>query len=255
MTKRVAVLGCGPAGLLAAHAAQLHGYRVNIYAPEPTKSVISGAQFLHSAIPGITDLEPDGYITVEHHGDEQGYAHKVYGAQAKHVTTSWNAYPDRVPVPSWSLRQAYALLWRCYKSDMLSATVQPDDISQLAIEYDHVFSTAPRPLMQNGVRTLESVWIKEYPAVPCPQQTVIYSGEPEVLFYRMSSIFGHYSVEWPSRTLAVGVGAVKIQKPLAFVPAELAPDNVHFVGRYGQWQKGVLVDHVFQYVDEILRAE
>lgn len=258
----VAILGCGPAGLLAAHAAQQHGHDIKIITPQREKSVISGAQYLHSAIPGITTEHPDGHLTYTHVGDRGSYAEKIYGHHD--APCSWETYPDRVPVPAWSLRDAYGALWRCYRHAMHVGSVDPYTLFDVASQHDLVFSTAPRKLIQGGVASHESVWIKEHPSNFrwLDDNTVHYNGNSAVMFYRASNIFGHTSMEWPDRTFkntmatSTQMGDIRlIHKPLSFKPqGARPPDNVHFMGRYGQWQKGVLVDHVFAQANKILEA-
>ncbi|HEY7420289.1 MAG TPA: hypothetical protein VH593_34240, partial [Ktedonobacteraceae bacterium] len=82
---RAVVLGCGPAGLLAAHACSLNGADVRIFSLK-RPSYISGAQYLHQAIPGLSGA-PDGDIMITKVGTREGYAKKVYGNANK--ATSW----------------------------------------------------------------------------------------------------------------------------------------------------------------------
>src|SRR5262245_15995908 len=91
---RVVVLGCGPAGLLAAHAASLYGCDVRILSIRQP-SIISGAQFLHEHIPGVTG-DIDGHVLFMKAGTAGGYAKKVYGNSR--IPTSWDLWePESRP--------------------------------------------------------------------------------------------------------------------------------------------------------------
>lgn len=251
----VAVLGCGPAGLLAAHAAQLHGHSVTIFTPKIEKSVISGAQYLHSPIHGVTSAIADGMINYVKVGDRGGYAEKVYGHHD--APCSWDLYPAST-VPAWSLQRAYAALWRCYRHSMAECAANHDNIQDIARHYFLVLSTAPRHVIQHGDAPTEQAWIKNDTAPQgLPENTIVYNGDPDIWWYRTSNIFGHLSMEWPNTRGPEFVPhlAKRIAKPLSFTPHQDLPGNVRFLGRYGQWKKGVLVDHVFKRATEILESK
>ena len=59
---KVAVLGCGPAGLFACHAAVRGGAEVDVYS-QKKRSEIGGAQYLHQHVPDVTGTEPEAMIT------------------------------------------------------------------------------------------------------------------------------------------------------------------------------------------------
>src|SRR5678809_864059 len=54
---RVLILGCGPSGLIAAHAAYNRGADF-IVVSKARKSFMNGAQYLHAPIPGVSIKEP-----------------------------------------------------------------------------------------------------------------------------------------------------------------------------------------------------
>ena len=57
----VAVLGCGPAGLIAAWAAEQAGADVQIYSKK-VQSIIPGSQYLHGPIPGVSSPYAEGVV-------------------------------------------------------------------------------------------------------------------------------------------------------------------------------------------------
>src|SRR4051794_14558085 len=106
---RIAVLGCGPAGLMAAHAAKVCGADVDIFSRK-RKSELFGCQYLHAPIPGMTDVAP---VTVRYmlNGDIEGYRRKVYG-------DTWDGEVSPEDLlgnhDAWDIRRTYDNLWAKY---------------------------------------------------------------------------------------------------------------------------------------------
>jgi Pyridine nucleotide-disulphide oxidoreductase len=105
--KEVVVLGCGPAGLIAAHAAIQSGCKVQVLS-EKKKSALYGAQYLHEYIPGLEEHR-SGIIQYRYIGGESGYALKVYGDMSH--PTSWMKKKSHM---GYDLRQIYSILWDMY---------------------------------------------------------------------------------------------------------------------------------------------
>ena len=76
---KVVVLGCGPAGLIAAHAAAMQGADIRIMS-KPRKSFMNGAQYLHKHINGTPYSDPF-QVSYEMLGSPEQYRLKVYGAK------------------------------------------------------------------------------------------------------------------------------------------------------------------------------
>jgi hypothetical protein len=74
---RLAIVGCGPAGMLAAHACFLEGVEFEVFSNVDQPSLIGGAQYLHEFIPGI-EIRP-GKVDYKFVGDRQGYHIKAHG--------------------------------------------------------------------------------------------------------------------------------------------------------------------------------
>lgn len=247
---KVAILGCGPAGLLAAHAAQIRGAEWDIYSRK-MYSEIRGAQFLHRAIQGITDEEPDGQITFVHLGSRSGYARKIYGDPD--APCSWDVYSSGEH-PAWSLVTAYSRLWEGYGPDVQDVEIDNDFLKWLvnpSQKYDMIFSTVPLPVLGGPVYDYVSqeVWIQqqlpedvEIPRLWHGHDVIIYNGWPEHRWYRCSNVFGWASTEFPAEV----EGAIKIRKPLRTNCD--AWSNIIKVGRYGSWEKTGLVHHAFEEV-------
>lgn len=252
--KRVVVLGCGPSGLLAAHAASMEGADVQIFSHK-TPSYISGAQYLHERIPGLT-MGIDGHILFTKTGSASGYAKKVYGSSS--MDTSWDRFDIGVSRPAWSMQKAYKRLWAMYK-DAISDYHVSTPGEALALEGigadlfitslpqavmcsnpEHIFESVPMHIVPDGDPAI--AWV--------PENTVIYNGHPGIAWSRASNLFGHVSIEFP-RTPPFHVDNLLH----GFKPTMHNCDcNPHWlrVGRFGQWKRGVLVHHAFKEVTDAM---
>lgn len=121
-SKRAVVLGCGPAGLFAAHALIQNGWGVEIYSNRK-KSHMFGAQYLHAPIPGLTpeDAEPI-LIDYKLKGDVEGYRSKVYGVNQ--VATSVELLGKQHE--AWDIRAAYDRAWNLYGEQVNHAEISPE---------------------------------------------------------------------------------------------------------------------------------
>lgn len=251
---KAAVLGCGPAGLLAAHGiargAALAGAEaeVRIYSAKK-KSPLYGCQYLHRSIPGLElqRQEVDYRLT----GSITGYRQKVYGIEDVAVS------PGILETnhTAWDIRQAYDQLWQQYEPAIedyyLSAGSWRLLWNQLFDEeVGLVISTVPAPVLclDNHGCTFQSeqVWamgdapgVARYAEVPVelPEGTILCNGKPEMPWYRVSRVFGHHTVEWPEAAEPPR-GASKVTKPIS-TTCDCNP-GVLRSGRYATWRKGVL---------------
>lgn len=239
MSEPVLVLGCGPAGLLAAHAVALSG-RQPIILSRKVPSSIGGAQYLHSEIPGLS-LQPYE-CTFRKVGTRGGYALKVYGGEDH--PTSWEKYEagaHRV----WNMRDAYQRLWAEYHGAIVDREVTPELVEKLA-EDNRVISTIPKiatcPNPQDFDWRQQAVWImygEDVPNVEARDMEILMSGDPTHRWYRQSNLFGWKGIEFPFEV----PGGVKVLKPVATTYPGVP--NVRHMGRYGEWRKEVLVHDVF----------
>lgn len=250
---KIAVLGCGPAGLLAAHAAVTTGHTVTIYS-EPKPSKIGGAQFLHQAIPGITQQEPDGEVNFVFVGTPEIYARKVYGDPL--APTSWLAYTPGLH-PVWNMQQAYDNLWERYKDHIVPCHIAQDTLGDITKAHHLTFSCVPAPAVcphrnHDGSPTCEfksqPVWIEENPPMLPYDMTIIYSGFSDDDWYRTSNMFGHAFCEYSFEK----AGAIRVVKPLA-TTCEGDPWVIR-LGRYGKWRKAELIHDAYNEAMEICCA-
>ena len=242
----ITVLGCGPAGLLAAHAAFQAGHTPRIVSRK-VRSKIGGAQYLHTHIPDLTHRDPEDYVEFEYRGDARGYAQKVYGVAD--APTSWGDYQGRVPI--WNMRQAYDELWKRYES-YVEDQVVTSDLS--AIGSGLILSTVPRKLLcdrnHQFISQEVSIW---YAKAERKDNQIIYNGNPDTPWYRYSHLFGWESIEWPNAP-APDSDLVRVVKPL-YTDCTCYPKVVK-LGRYGRWEKKILShDAYWMAVQAVARAE
>lgn len=255
---KVLILGCGPAGLIAAHAVASRGHTPHIYS-KARKSFMNGAQYLHAPIPDASKSDPF-LISYEMSGSIDGYRDKVYGPGAN-VEVSPESLVGRHL--AWDIREAYDWLW-----DKYGSSVRDWDASQegalARLEYgsepDLTISTIPAKLLCYRDHEFRStkVWATAHSAIELSDNTVLCQGEPMYPWYRASRIQGYENTEWPfdKRPTRVeekyGHKVWLVEKP-TFTTCRCYP-WVHRMGRYGQWKKGVLSheawDDTMKLIDE-----
>ena len=264
---RVAILGCGPAGLFAAHAAEQAGASFRIFSKD-RKSFMRGAQYLHQPIPGLSGEPFD--VTYELWGSVAGYRNKVYG-EMEDILVS----PETLigTSPAWDIREAYDNAWDLYGDplDGRGGKIVPVDfetghdahfLDHMAENYDLVLSSIPAPLLcRDPEHIFESkkVWATEGLKRPMEMgfqvagtgvmrdNLVVCSGDPEDWWYRQSRIHGWENTEFPLDHKPVerdGVRVHAVVKPIR-TNCDCNPD-IQRIGRYGKWQKGVLTHHAYE---------
>lgn len=255
----VIVLGCGPAGLLAAHAVKLAGREPIIFSAKKEKSIIPGAAYLHKPVPDITSRESDGELRYIKKGEQGGYAEKVYG-DWQHPC-SWDDFESGI-YPAWSMREAYDRLWEEYNYLIVPQSVSAEEVEGLLVDFPLVISSIPAQAICKGGGHL--FHHKNYWHVPkavwwVPENSLVYNGFREDIWYRSSRIFGFEATEFPRipvanewwRTLS-GVNKeswpnpVEGIKPLSNNCDCWRDSNFLRVGRFGKWEKGVLAHQAFE---------
>lgn len=138
----VAILGSGPAGLLAALAVEQSGHRPTIFAKgEP--STMFGAMYLHRAIPGLHDRDGDSAefeITVVKTGSREGYAYNVYGN--RDAACSWEKFDSGVTF-GWDLKKAYKQLWDRYEPFIRHFEINDKHMGSICNNYPLVLNSIP----------------------------------------------------------------------------------------------------------------
>lgn len=253
--KTVHILGCGPAGLAAAHAATLAGYDVRIFS-RARKSHMFGAQYLHKAIPGIDCGRP---VEVKYtlRGTVEKYRRKVYG-----IDYDGDVSPGTLPENhmAWDIRRAYDSLWDAYGHDIeFDGNITPAWMWANRFMRPMISSIPKRSLCLGhptcGFQSV-GIWAAgEAPergvrfgrfidGVEVPDGTVLCNADGEPSWYRASRIFGHATIEWSWNDGPTAAVPAAVEKPISNT-CDCWPDVLR-VGRYGKWTKGILVHHAFE---------
>jgi hypothetical protein len=243
----VLILGCGPAGLLAAYAAEEMGYKNIVIASKARPSHLYGCQYLHAPIPGLVEGQGNR-ISYQLRGTVQGYSEKVYGNP--NVISSPSALGREHE--AWDLRQAYRLLWARYAGAVVDMRFTDHEEVAAAIRSfapQVTLSTIPAPLLCSSDKHYFSganVWaVGDAPeievAVPFTVKpwSVVCNGEKAPRWYRVSNVYGRSTVEWPWHPKPPVEGVAPVMKPMA-TNCDCLP-GVARLGRYGRWTKGSLV--------------
>lgn len=258
---KIAILGCGPAGLFAAHAAVGQGHDVTILS-KPRKSFMRGAQYLHRPIPGLSG-EPFE-IDYRLEGPVDGYRAKVYG-DFSDVQVS----PETLVgiAQAWDIREAYDNAWVEYAPLIRQFEIgHVNQLANLIRQYDMIISTVPRRLLcadpQNHHFESQAIWSTDYvkrlgvfeekDGAPIPDNIVVCSGFEDDWWYRQSRIHGWENTEFGYDHKPAGK-AWLVEKPLSH-NCDCQPDIVT-TGRYGSWKKGVLSDASFYDIEDMLKNE
>ncbi|HEY7418509.1 MAG TPA: hypothetical protein VH593_25235 [Ktedonobacteraceae bacterium] len=256
--KQVAVLGCGPAGLLTAWAALECGAAVSIFSEHDKMSLLGGAQFLHMPIPGITETEPETRIEYIYRGDEETYRRKVYG-QASVPFVSFGRVKQDVQ-DAWSLRAAYERLWLSFSATRLNEVrLNADVLDQIRRDFHYVFSTVPLKAI------CRSPWLHQFHTQRIyistasdvhdwlPDSTILWDGTWLRTWYRASHLFGVHGTEWGDSNKPPFPELITDRKPISTSCNCWDDTNVVLVGRRGQWRKGVLTHHAYKKAMKLLK--
>ena len=236
--KNIGVLGCGPTGLLVAHAIEQAGHVPHIISKKE-KSDIPGSQHLHGAIPGLTSEYPEGTIQFVRIGTAKEYAMKVYRDPERE--TGWDHYWQ--VYPSWNVLRAYDELWRRYEDQISDLMILHEDMPALISMYDSIISTIPmwglclRP-EEHEFRS-QDYWIKRLPTPEADKdhEIVVYNGLRSDHWYRWSILGGLCSIE---STSWMDTGDPEWEKGVKAIDnnCDCWP-TVHRCGRWAEWTHGI----------------
>lgn len=249
------VIGAGPAGLAAAHAAVGQYCEVVVYAPK-TKREQLGPLLLQRPIPGINQDHPDftlRQIVID--GNILDYRRKLYGD----VNIGINGDILREHLPGWDHRKTYDKLWNLYEHIIEHRWVTATEMATLHQEADLVVSTAnARDMCVNSEHEFltQPVLIARVASLANqPDNLTVFNGGDRYEWVRSAVIGGHPSTEWPLGT-GFRTGTRIINKPIA-TDCDCYP-NILRTGRYGAWKNEVWVDtaywDVFSTIGSMKRA-
>jgi hypothetical protein len=263
---RILILGCGPAGLMAAQGAWNSGADVEVdIVSNKRKSEMFGAQYLHKPIPGISDLH--SFVMVDYTilgTDHMSMADAIDQYRRKVYGQFWDGSvsPDELLQQhrAWDIKAAYDKLWEQWQSSIHHMVVHPDTVRSAidSNKYKYIFNTIPMDRLCYQDHTFRSIKIRAMGDAPdrgqevpyeCEPNTVVCNGMPEPSWYRISNIWGAKTVEWPF-SQKVPFQHAEVMKPLGN-NCDCFPE-VTRIGRYGTWQKGVLSHEAYDVTFNLL---
>ena len=246
----VVILGCGPAGLIAAHAAATAGAENIRILSKPRKSNMRGAQYLHEPIPLATPANSQFMVDYKLLGTVDGYRLKVYGPKSLEEVSPESLLGKH---PAWDIRATYDRLWAMYGSYVREYDVTPLALKQTLAELrpDLTVSTVPATLLCSGEHAFgyTLIYSTDKNMGKLEDNTVLCNGDEMTRWYRTSKIQGWENTEWPFGVRPPLNPLWDVVKPTS-TACNCFPDVVR-AGRYGKWKKGVLSHEVW---GEVLQA-
>lgn len=267
---KVAVLGCGPAGLVIADKLSEHPNvkSVDIFS-RPQKSVISGAQYMHANIGWFCGGPPDLEVEIIKSGSGRGYAHNVYNDfDAK---TSWVRFRPGTMF-GWDMKLAYNQLWNVYGGDVIDLDVTAGVIREMLGRYDKVFSTIPlrsictqphhHSFYAQKVAIIHGDGSSDLIKGVNDGDIMYYNGVPPELggfrWYRFSQLNKYQSWEYAEhywdgelQQLQPWHRVTVLEKPL-MTNCDCYPGLIR-MGRYGAWDKNVLTHQLPEKVEHAMQ--
>lgn len=289
MTK-VAILGCGPTGLIAAHAVYCRGIAPYIFSKK-RKSQLFGSQYLHNPIPHLVKEDEGEQVKYVNIGTPEEYRRKTHG-------TAWDGLwaPEEFKTEhmAWDIRAAYDRLWRRYSPLITDYQIVTrsngagvdyskrhpykyllDDVK--ISQYDLVISSVPRRIweVEGEIFICSEGWALgdapesgKFVPFAIDDMNIICDGSDKTSYNRLSCVFGYKTVEWPKgypqkRDRHGHIGphpaASKFVKPLKYVPGPgngrsnpVNQENWLHIGRFGRWLKGIVVTDAWDDVNNRL---
>ena len=274
--KRVVVFGAGPAGLIAAQAAEDAGREVFVFtAPDargnPRKSELHGCQYLHAPIPRFSRDASGPQRLVRYHlkGSSEDYRRKVYGDNWD-GEVSPDEYGPEQDHYAWDLRDTYDRLWGAWFSRITAMDLSPRMAGGLSEVRGQIsLCTVPAPALclhpDEHKFVSQGIWAmgsrvpsgnetpENYLPYRAPDMTVECNAEVAPRWYRAATVFGHSTIEWPAGPKPPISGVVAVNKPLSTDCTCHGRPTWHRIGRYGEWRKGVLTHSVYERVRGLLK--
>lgn len=239
---KVIVIGCGPAGLAAAHAATGQGAVVEVIAPKKMTPQ-RGPLLIQRPIPGINNDHPDGMIYQRVIGGSiLDYRYKLYGD----INIGINGDILQPHYAAWRHGTTYARLWELYSGLIVDRTVGIGEMQSIHQRADLVVSTAnARDLcFQEDEHTFTSARVALTPMHRMPEQpdnTIVFNAGTQYQWVRSSRIFGNEVTEWiPDQAPA---RARLIEKPIS-TDCDCYP-HILRTGRFGAWKNETWVDTAY----------
>lgn len=252
---KVAILGAGPSGMMAAHAASENRHYVDIFDKDPDMTRRnSGVYFLHS--PCNLPLEPirirQQVLGIHNLPKEEVpnlYGLKVYGKSVP-KNSILEAMKNSETI-GFDAGKALMYLWDMYGNQVQRRTIgNMEDVKDFLYGYDRVISTIPAYILfpdekLDSIKTTIKVGTS-----PLNESFVLYNINPHCNWYRTSAFCGTFVQEYGFEAKIdkkVGYEYKEVTKVLGEGLKSPYPALL-LAGRYGAWKKTTLTHNVFEEV-------
>jgi hypothetical protein len=243
---KVAILGCGPAGLLCAHAVEQMGHEPVIFSRKE-KSHIPGSLYFKEPIPGLTAVYPESTVLHVRIGPREGYAEKVYNDAERQ--TGWDHYKDSL-YPAWNVPAAYDVLWDRYEDAIIdSPSIGQVTLTMILDMNELTISTLPQPSICMQGHSFEGTpyWIQELDCAPedASRDIVVYNGFADDPWYRWTILGGKQSIEFAAPPLYGSSAGLIAGRKAVSNDCDCWPNLVR-AGRWAEWRHGVLLQDAYK---------
>jgi hypothetical protein len=188
-------------------------------------------------------------------GTPEQYRRKVYGDAWQGKVSPEDFVGEH---QAWDIRETYRRLWDAYGFTVQELEVRNGQLVNcwLYEAADKIISTIPAPSLcekTDHTFTRHTIYangsVKQYGV---PENVILCDGTGNIGWYRISNVFGYRTVEWTEQAGQYLKGRAKVTKPLK-TDCVCHPEVIR-AGRYGEWDKSVLVHQVFNKVTEAIQS-
>lgn len=253
---RIAVVGAGPSGLMAAWAAMQQGHSVDLF--DKNHEVVArshGVFYLHDPcdLPTLPRQEMITGVMGYYYQNmldwseiRRRYAQKVYGD------------PDQAVSIDSSVRTIYhagvAIQWL---KELLTPRIFAEAISgykgllDLLQTYHRVIVTAPARAFLGGDFKSSTVWVRHAEVGQVAERGFCFYNVGEANWCRWSCSFGVMATEYMTQV----PGSIQVRKVITADRKlfEAAPSEILWTGRYGAWDKSLLTHTTYRDVLDRLK--
>lgn len=255
---KVAILGGGPAAAFVFQACKEHKCSTTIYADRLAMGGSAGAFILEMVPADIAKRLTRDTVYISGEGQAHVYSQKQWGFP--HHSTSFPE-KDRIAT-SYNPAEVFPNLWidadDCWKR---SGFISDKEIEDMAPEYDFIFCTFPTEKIKStkAITRIPVMIDAVTPHRKERQNWIIYDGHEKCEAVRMSKLFGHTYVEYPTNwkpdNMTSGTWGWQPELPPTVKPWDLTDTpagNVFLVGRYAQLERHMQSNEAYTRANELL---